>query len=86
MLKKLLNNIKVGGLAGLGGILWRMGGSSNYSKAWRRIGVAVILTIQSLLLTYNIKSLTTLLSFFTIGKGYGLPWRGDAGSSFAKVT
>lgn len=85
MIKKLLNSIKAGGLSGLGGILWRIGGKIGYSKAFRRVGVSLILTIQALLLTKNLWSFVILpLGYILIGKGYGLPWRQDAGSSYAR--
>jgi len=73
------------GLAYFAGKFWRMGGSGIYSRYWRRLGVAGLLTLNCLLLTWNWWGLLTLLlAFSSFTLGYGIPDETDEGSSVAR--
>lgn len=84
-IKKLFDNVIFGGLIGIGGFLWRLGGKEGYSKLYRRLGVSLILTLQSYLLTKNFWSILTLpIAFIVFTQGYGLPEIYDAGSRISR--
>lgn len=72
-------------LAILSGYFWRMGGSGIYSRYWRRIGIAILLTISCYLQTFNLWSLLVFpLAYSSSCLGYGIPDSGDDGSSIAR--
>jgi len=65
-------------LAITGGIFWRMGGSGNYSRYWRRIGVALLLTFLCFIRTFSLYSLLVLpIAYLSFCLGYGLPSADD---------
>lgn len=61
-------------------IVWRLGGMPDSYKAWRRLGVPLILTGLLLLHTHAWWSLSALLLFFPLVLGYGIPDLTDNGS------
>ena len=72
-------------LAILSGYFWRMGGSGIYSRYWRRVGVAILLTIGCYLQTFNLWSLLVFpLAYGSFCLGYGIPDGNDDGSSIAR--
>jgi len=74
----MLNLITTIILAIVGGLFWRMGGSGKYSRYWRRVGVASLLSILCFLRTYNYLSLLIFpLAYLPFTLGYGLPSKDD---------
>jgi len=80
-IKKYFDKFITSGLAAIGGMFWRMGGSRNYSRYWRRAGVAGLLVINCLIKTKSLFSLFIFpLAFGAFSLGYGLPSSTDKGS------
>lgn len=76
---RLLKSI---GFVPLAGAFWRMGGSGNYSRYWRRAGVAGLVTLKCLWDTKSFWALVTYpLAFGAYTLGYGLPDATDSGSA-----
>ena len=72
--KKLLGKFCTIGLASIAGVLWRMGGSGNYSRYYRRMGVASLLSLSCFLKTYSYFSLLIFpIAYMSFTLGYGLP-------------
>jgi len=73
-LKKQLDKFCTTGLASIAGMVWRMGGSGNYSRYWRRAGVALLLVLNCFIKTKSWFSLIVFpTSFGPFTLGYGLP-------------
>lgn len=85
-IKYFIEGMNIAGIASIAGTLWRAGGSGNYSRYFRRVGVALVITIQSWLFTHNLWCLLTFpLAFASYTLGYGIPDKTDAGCRIARI-
>jgi len=58
-------------LIGLCGIFWRLGGKEGFSKAWRRVGCAVVILMSQIILQNWIALISTPLLIGAFSLGYG---------------
>ena len=67
-------------------ILWALGGADGYSKAFRRIGVAVAICLPIMLVTGNfLWALAAVAMWGVFSIGYGIPSLNDEGSTLGKL-
>lgn len=69
-LKKLLSTLI---FSTIGGLLGSFGGADNTSKAWRRIGIPLVITLYALYTLHNWWVLSIMLMGIVLSIGYGIP-------------
>lgn len=66
--------------------LWWLGGAEGYSKAYRRMGVPVVLCSAIAISLRSWIPLASMPAFFgVLSIGYGIPWYDDPGSFLGRV-
>lgn len=73
MFKKLLNVLKVGCLATIGGLLGAFAGAAQTSKSWRRLGIPLLVTLYALFTLGSGWTLLIMSMAAGLSLGYGIP-------------